>query len=71
MDLNVYAVEWLAAERVAELRARSARCALLRAGRPARPRWARRLAVALVRAGHWLGQGHVTRPRNAGVRLAR
>ena len=71
MDFNEYVAEVIAAQRLAELRERGARLALVDAGRSARAGLSRRLGAALIRMGHWLLQGQATRTRNAGVRLAR
>ncbi|HEY7250393.1 MAG TPA: hypothetical protein VIG37_07845 [Methylomirabilota bacterium] len=71
MDLNHYAVEMTAAQRLAELRERGARHALLATGRRARPPLSRRIGVVLIRVGHWLARSHPGSARNAGVRLAR
>ena len=70
MDFNLYAVERVMEDRLAELRRRSAQLALLRAVQPV-PRPSRRLGAALIRVGHWLAQGNAVRVRNAGVRVAR
>jgi hypothetical protein len=70
MDFNEYVAEAVVAQRLAELRERGARMALLNAGRPSRPRLSRRLGVALMRAGHRLVLRSPARARNAGVRLA-
>jgi hypothetical protein len=69
MDFNEYVAEAVVAQRLAELRERGARMALLGAGRPTRPRLSRRLGAALIRAGQRLVQGSPSRTRNAGVRL--
>ncbi|HEX7217484.1 MAG TPA: hypothetical protein VF578_24985 [Methylomirabilota bacterium] len=71
MDLNEYAVEMIAAQRLAELRERGARLALLATERRARRSLSRRVGVALIRVGHWLAQSPPARARNAGVRLVR
>lgn len=71
MDLNDYAVELIAAQRLRELRERGARQGLLATGRRVRPPLSRRLGVALIRVGQWLAQGEPGPARNAGVRLAR
>jgi hypothetical protein len=71
MDLNEYVVEMIAAQRLADLRERGARLALLATGRRARPPLSRRVGRALIRVGHWLAQSQPARARNAGVRLAR
>ena len=70
MDFNEYVAEVIAAQRLAELRERGARLALLDAGRSARPR-RRWLGAALIRMGHRLVRGQPGRAGNAGVRLAR
>ena len=71
MDLSDYVMEVIVAQRLADLRERRARLALLAAGRRARPSLSRRVGVGLIRVGHWLAQGQPGRSRNAGVRLAR
>lgn len=70
MDFNLYAAERIMEDRLAELRRRSARLALLRAVQPA-PRLSRRLGAGLIRVGHWLVREDAVRVRNAGVRVAR
>ena len=71
MDVNVYALERIARERLTEFRDHSARLALLRAAHPARTRVSRVVGAALIRVGHWLARGDTVRTRNAGVRVAR
>ncbi len=71
MDLNEYVVEMIAEQRLAELRERGARLALLATERRARRSLSRRVGRALIRVGHWLAQSPSGRTRNAGVRLAR
>jgi hypothetical protein len=51
MDLNVYSVEWLARERLADARARTAREAWLRSPRPPRQPWRVTLGLALIGLG--------------------
>ncbi|HEV8438057.1 MAG TPA: hypothetical protein VGT40_08185 [Methylomirabilota bacterium] len=69
MDTNVYFLEMLAAERLAELRAARARAGLLsptprRNASPLREL----LGLALIRAGRWLARRSAARRR---ARLAR
>jgi hypothetical protein len=54
MDLNSYGMEKLAEARLAELRAASARAALLASLRPAGHGARAALGEALIRAGRWL-----------------
>ena len=70
MDGNSYAVEMLAAERLADLRAARARGALIES---ARGEGAGMSAVgaALIRLGRWLAPGEAGAAPNAGVRVAR
>jgi hypothetical protein len=51
MDLNVYSVEWLARERLADARARVAREVELRSLRPAGRPWRVTLGLALIGLG--------------------
>jgi len=51
MDMNVYSVEWLARERLADARARMAREMWLRALRPPRRPWRVTLGLALIGLG--------------------
>jgi len=71
MDLSDYVMEVIVAQRLADLRERGARLALLATGRQARPSLSRRVGVGLIQVGRWLAQGQPDRTRNAGVRLAR
>jgi hypothetical protein len=66
---NVYAVEVLASSRLADLRAASARMALLHTARAGRDGWRPALGAVLVRLGTWLVAG--AEAANAGVRVAR
>ncbi|HEY7434992.1 MAG TPA: hypothetical protein VIE41_07620 [Methylomirabilota bacterium] len=70
MESNVYAVELMAAERLADLRAACARAALVAAAQRSRPGMAAVLGTALIRAGEWLARGEAGAV-NAGVRVAR
>jgi len=51
MDMNVYSLEWLARERLADARARVAREAWVRTVRLRRP-WRVALGLALIGLGH-------------------
>jgi len=51
MDLNVYSVEWLAREWLADARARVAREVWLRSLRPPRRPWRVTLGLALIGLG--------------------
>ena len=51
MDMNVYSVEWLARERLADARARMAREVWLQALRPPRRPWRVTLGLALIGLG--------------------
>jgi hypothetical protein len=71
MDGNIYAVEMIAAQRLADLRAACAKVALIEVAAGTRPGVASAAGAALIRAGQWLtGRGAVARA-NAGVRAAR
>jgi hypothetical protein len=70
MDANIYSVELMAAQRLAELRAACARAALVESVRRSRPGIAAVLGTALIRAGEWLARGEAG-AANAGVRVAR
>jgi hypothetical protein len=54
MDINVYALEMMARERLTHLRAEARRLDLLALARPPRPRLRVRLGAALVALGEWL-----------------
>ena len=71
MDLGVYVTEKLVAVRLAELRAESARWAVLEAARPRRRGMGPRLGAGLIRLGRWLAQGDAQAGQNAGVRVTR
>jgi hypothetical protein len=71
MEGNVYAVEVLAAERLAELRAACARMALREAARGGgRGGLARAVGTVLIRTGQWLARGETVPGPNAGMRAA-
>jgi len=69
MDLNVYSVEWLARERLADARARVAREAWLQSVRPPRRPWRVTLGLALIGLGRRIVGRHASR-REALVREA-
>lgn len=72
MDANIYAVEVMAGERLAELRAAGVRVALLESVRGERGRGvSAAVGGALIRLGHWLAPDEAVAPPNAGVRVAR
>ncbi len=72
MDGNVYAVEVIAAARLAELRARCARVALIESARAGRRRGlGTAVGGALIRVGQWLARDAAAAAPNAGVRVAR
>jgi hypothetical protein len=71
MDGNSYAVEVLAAERLADLRAARARAALIESARGARRGVSAAVGAALIRLGCRLAPGEVVAAPNAGVRVAR
>ena len=66
MDVSAYAVEKLAASRLADLRAERSRLALLEDAREGRPGVASALGVALVRLGRWLAPAGSTGGGRAG-----
>jgi hypothetical protein len=68
MEDNVYAVEVMMAQRLADLRAAGARAALVESARGGRRGVAAVVGAALIRAGQWLARGEAP---NAGVRVAR
>ena len=70
MEFGDYITEKMAAARLGDLRAQSARVALLNQVRGSRIGMLPRLGIALTRVGRWFtrGRGPV---RNAGVRVAR
>ena len=70
MDVSDYVMEKMAATRLEELRAHSARLALLERARGGRRGLARRLGAALVRLGRWLVRDGIP-GRNGRVRVAR
>ena len=70
MDFNTYATEKMVAGRLADLRAASARAALIQAlGSPRGV--GSTVGSALIRLGHWLGADEAAAAPNAGVRVAR
>lgn len=70
MDFNTYATEKIVAARLDDLRAASARVALIQtAGSPRGVGSA--VGVALIRLGHWLAPDEPGAAPNAGVRVAR
>ena len=71
MDVNTYAIEKLVAGRLADLRAASARVALLRSAQIGRRGVGVAVGAALIRLGHWLAPGEAVSAPNAGVRVAR
>lgn len=72
MDGNSYAVEVIAAERLAELRAARARAALIESVRRGPGRGVSAAAgAALIRLGRWLAPGETVTAPNAGVRVGR
>ncbi|HSE04075.1 MAG TPA: hypothetical protein VLK35_07980 [Methylomirabilota bacterium] len=70
MDGNIYAVEMIAAQRLADLRAAGARAALIESAGP-RPGLVSAAGVALIRAGQWLAGSEALARPNARVRAAR
>ena len=71
MGDNVYAVEKIAAARLADLRAASARIALIESARGGRRGWGSAVGTVLVRLGQWLAAGEGAEGANAGVRVTR
>ena len=71
MDGNSYAVEVLAAERLADLRTARARGALIESARGEGAGMSAVLGTALIRLGRWLAPGEAGAAPNAGVRVAR
>jgi hypothetical protein len=71
MGDNVYAVEKIAAARLADLRATSARIALIESARGGRRGLGSAVGAALIRLGQWLVEGEGAEAANAGVRVAR
>ena len=70
MDGNIYAVEMIAAQRLADLRAACARAALIESAGP-RPGLVSAAGAALIRAGQWLTGSEAIAGPNPGVRAAR
>ena len=71
MDLNIYATEKMAEERLADLRAAGARAALIESARRGPRGVGPTVGGALIRLGRWLAPGEAVTAPNAGVRLAR
>ena len=71
MDFNTYAIEKMAAGRLADLRAAGARARLVESTRVGPRGVAAAVGSALVRLGHWLAPDEAAAPPNAGVRVAR
>lgn len=71
MDVNTYAIEKIAAGRLAELRAVGARVALLESVRLGPRGVGPAVGSALIRLGHWLAPDDTGAAPNAGVRVAR
>lgn len=71
MGDNVYAIEVMMVQRLADLRAAGARAALVEAARGGRRGVAAVVGAALIRAGQWLARGEAGAAPNAGVRVAR
>jgi hypothetical protein len=68
MGDNIYAVETIAAARLAELRLACARMRLAESARDGRRGAGAALGVALIRLGRWLAPGAAAAGANAGVR---
>ena len=71
MDFNTYATEKIVAERLADLRAASARVALIESAGLGPRGVGPAVGSALIRLGHWLAPDEGVAAPNAGVRVAR
>jgi hypothetical protein len=71
MEDNVYAIEVMVAQRLADLRAAGARAALVESGGSGHRGAAVVVGAGLIRLGRWLAQGEGVAAPNAGVRVAR